>query len=67
MFCEPSLCNEVVRLVSYSSQSHNLADLGREVLKSKYPRSFWVLRDRPQVLYIFGKLVDRAIRLGGNN
>ena len=26
------------------------------------PCSFGVLRDRPQVLYIFGKLVNRAIR-----
>ena len=26
------------------------------------PRCFGVLRDRPQVLYIFGKLVNRAIR-----
>ena len=26
------------------------------------PRPFGVLRDRPQVLYIFGKLVNRAIR-----
>ena len=26
------------------------------------PSSFGVLRDRPQVIYIFGKLVDRAIR-----
>ena len=26
------------------------------------PHSFCVLRDRPQVLYIFGKLVNRAIR-----
>ena len=25
-------------------------------------RCFGVLRDRPQVLYIFGKLVNRAIR-----
>ena len=25
------------------------------------PRLFGVLRDRPQVLYIFGKLVNRAI------
>ena len=26
------------------------------------PRLFCVLRDRPQVLYIFGKLVNRTIR-----
>ena len=26
------------------------------------PCGFCVLRDRPQVLYIFGKLVNRAIR-----
>ena len=26
------------------------------------PRSFCVLRDKPQVLYIFGKLVNRAVR-----
>ena len=28
-------------------------------------RPFDILRDRPQVLYIFGKLVNRAIRLWG--
>ena len=38
-----------------------LADLGCEVRKSRYPFSFGVFRDRPQVLCIFRKLDDRAI------
>ena len=31
------------------------------------PRCFGILRDRPQVLYIFGKLLKRPIKWGGNN
>ena len=45
------------------SNSHYLIKEFKEFTGNQNtPRLFGVLRDRPQVLYIFGKLVNRAIR-----